>query len=192
MVLDEISRIQETASHLETEEAEWYISFLVREQLFKIYLSHTRLRNFFIIKRSFVYLTLFLRHIAHTHPQNIVNVTCKTMQDFHGQMQLLKTEIDRWNEGHFTTVVLGTDDERVKKLQHILSDYDIEADIVEGTDILLPGRLQIAVGDLHAGFEMPMQKLVVITEKELFHKKLKNHNVSRSYLMLNVLKVIRN
>ena len=36
------------------------------------------------------------------------------MQDFHGQMQLLKTEIDRWNEGHFTTVVLGTDDERVK------------------------------------------------------------------------------
>nr|MBS9408298.1 hypothetical protein [Streptococcus oralis] len=82
----------------------------------------------------------------HTHPQNIVNVTCKTMQDFHGQMQLLKTEIDRWNEGHFTTVVLGTDDERVKKLQHILSDYDIEADIVEGTDILLPGRLQIAVG----------------------------------------------
>lgn len=43
-----------------------------------------------------------------------MNVTCKTMQDFHGQMQLLKTEIDRWNEGHFTTVVLGTDDERVK------------------------------------------------------------------------------
>ena len=67
----------------------------------------------------------------------------------------------------------------MKKLQHILSDYDIEADIVEGTDILLPGRLQIAVGDLHAGFEMPMQKLVVITEKELFIRKLKNHNVNK-------------
>ncbi|WP_249685885.1 hypothetical protein, partial [Bacillus velezensis] len=76
------------------------------------------------------------RHIAHKRMQNIVNVTFKTMQDFHGQMQLLKTEIDRWNEGHFTTVVLGTDDERVKKLQHILSDYDIDADIVGGTDIL--------------------------------------------------------
>ena len=72
----------------------------------------------------------------------------------------------------FTTVVLGTDDERVKKLQHILSDYDIDADIVEGTDILLHGRLQIAVGDLHAGFEMPMQKLV-ITEKSFFIRKLK-------------------
>ena len=28
VILDEISRIQETASHLETEEAEWYISLL--------------------------------------------------------------------------------------------------------------------------------------------------------------------
>ncbi|MED0875483.1 transcription-repair coupling factor [Bacillus mobilis] len=174
VVLDEISRIQETASHLETEEAEWYISLLGEGTIIQdLSFSHSFEQFLHHKKRSFVYLTLFLRHIAHAHPQNIVNVTCKTMQDFHGQMQLLKTEIDRWNEGHFTTVVLGTDDERVKKLQHILSDYDIEADIVEGTDILLPGRLQIAVGDLHAGFEMPMQKLVVITEKELFHKKVK-------------------
>ena len=37
----------------------------------------------------------------------------------------------------------------------------------------MPGRLQIAVGDLHAGFELPMQKFVVITEKEIFHKKTK-------------------
>lgn len=28
VILDEISRIQETASHLESEEAEWYISLL--------------------------------------------------------------------------------------------------------------------------------------------------------------------
>ena len=142
VILDEISRIQETHHILKRKRRNGIYPFSVREQSFKIYLSLIRLKNFFIIKKeSFVYLTLFLRHIAHTHPQkNIVNVTCKTMQDFHGQMQLLKTEIDRWNEGHFTTVVLGTDDERVKKLQHILSDYDIEADIVEGTDILLPGR----------------------------------------------------
>ena len=43
-------------------------------------------------------------------------------------------------KGHFTTVVLGTDEERVKKLQHILSDYDIDADIIEATDVLLPWK----------------------------------------------------
>lgn len=115
VILDEISRIQETASHLESEEAEWYISLLGEGTIIQdLSFSHSFEEFLHHKKRSFVYLTLFLRHIAHTHPQNIVNVTCKTMQDFHGQMQLLKTEIDRWNEGHFTTVVLGTDDERVK------------------------------------------------------------------------------
>ena len=94
------------------------------------------------------------------------------MQDFHGQMNLLKQKLIDGMKGILRLLYLEQM-MNVKKLQHILSDYDIEADIVEGTDILLPGRLQIAVGDLHAGFEMPMQKLVVITEKELFIRKLK-------------------
>ena len=39
-----------------------------------------------------IFIVIF-RHIPNTHPQNIVNVTSKTMQDFHGQMHLLKTEL---------------------------------------------------------------------------------------------------
>lgn len=174
VILDEISRIQETADHLETEEAEWYISLLGEGAIVQdLTFSHVFSQFLNRKKRNFLYLTLFLRHIPHTNPQNIVNLTCKTMQDFHGQINLLKTEIDRWTKSRFTTVVLGTNEERTKKLQHILNDYDIEADIIEGTDVLLPGRIQIAVGDLHAGFEMPMQKLAIITEKELFNKKVK-------------------
>ena len=60
VILDEISRIQETASHLETEEAEWYISLLVKEQLFKIYLSLTHSRGFFIIKKKFCIFNVIL------------------------------------------------------------------------------------------------------------------------------------
>ncbi|MEI4804315.1 transcription-repair coupling factor [Bacillus sp. FJAT-51639] len=174
VILDEVSRIQETAEHLETEEAEWYISLLGEGAIVQdLTFSHNFAQFLNHKKRKFLYLTLFLRHIPHTQPQNIVNLTCKTMQDFHGQMNLLKTEIDRWTKSRFTTVVLGANEERTKKLQHILNDYDIEADIIEGTEVLLPGRIQVMVGDLHAGFEMPMQKLAIITEKELFNKKVK-------------------
>lgn len=60
VILDEISRIQETASHLESEEAEWYISLLGEEQLFKIYLSLIRLKNFFIIKKKFCIFNVIL------------------------------------------------------------------------------------------------------------------------------------
>lgn len=174
VILDEISRIQETADHLEGEEAEWYISLLGEGSIIQdLSFSHSFAQFLQKKQRKFLYLTLFLRHIPHTHPQNIVNVTCKTMQDFHGQINLLKTEVDRWQKSGFATVVMGANEERVRKLQHILNDYDIEADVIETVDVLLPGRVQVAIGDLHAGFEMPMQKLVVITEKELFNKKVK-------------------
>ncbi|MDV2583565.1 hypothetical protein, partial [Alkalibacillus haloalkaliphilus] len=62
------------------------------------------------------YLSLFLRHVANTNPQNIINISCKQMQNFHGQMHLLKSEIDRWKKGNFAIVFLGPDEKRVKKL----------------------------------------------------------------------------
>ena len=49
------------------------------------------------------------------------------MQDFHGQMNVLKGEIERWKKGHYSIVFLGSDEERVKKLERVLLDYDIEA-----------------------------------------------------------------
>ena len=39
------------------------------------------------------------------------------MQNFHGQMNVLKAEIDRWKKGHYTIVFLGADEERVKRLE---------------------------------------------------------------------------
>ena len=38
---------------------------------------------------------------------------------------------------------------------------------------LLVGRVQIMKGDLHTGFELPIQKLAVVTEEELFTKRVK-------------------
>ncbi|GAA3317963.1 hypothetical protein GCM10020331_018820 [Ectobacillus funiculus] len=49
-----------------------------------------------------------------------------------------------------------------------MNDYEIDVDVLPDSIQLIPERIQIARGDLHAGFELPMQRLVVITEKELF------------------------
>jgi transcription-repair coupling factor (superfamily II helicase) len=174
VVLDEVSRVQETIEHLEKEEAEWYTALLAEGEIIRdLHFSHDLQKLLQKEKRSFIYLNLFLRHIPHTHPQNIVNVTCKTMQDFHGQMHLFKSEIERWKKSKVAIVLLGANEERVKKLEHILADYEIEADPIASSDVLLPGRVQIMIGDLNAGFELPMQRLAVITEKELFNKKVK-------------------
>ena len=61
-----------------------------------------------------------------------------------------------------------SDEERVKRLERVLADYDIEADVISSDSDLLLGKVQIVKGDLLTGFELPIQKLAVITEEEIF------------------------
>jgi transcription-repair coupling factor (superfamily II helicase) len=170
--IDEISRVHEMNDSLEKEEAEWYTSLLSEGMMVHdVKISHQLTGLLHKQPHPIVYLSLFLRHVPNTNPQNILNVSCKQMQSFHGQMNVLKSEIDRWKKGKFSVLLLGPDEDRVKKLQRVLEDYDIEAATVKNTDQVLPGVVQIAHGGLQTGFELPLQKLVVITEQELFNKK---------------------
>jgi len=174
IILDEYSRIQEMNDRLENEEAEWFTSLLEEGQIVhELEVSHNLTKLLIQANLPRLYLSLFLRHIPNTNPQNIVNITCKQMQNFHGQMHVLKTEMERWKKGNFTVVFLATDKVRLSKLHSVLEDYEIEAAVVEDSNKLLSGSVQIIQGNLNTGFELSMQKLAVITEEELFNKKTK-------------------
>jgi transcription-repair coupling factor (superfamily II helicase) len=181
--IDEISRVHEMNDSLEKEEAEWYTSLLSEGMMVHdVKISHHLTGLLHKQPHPIVYLSLFLRHVPNTNPQNILNVSCKQMQSFHGQMNVLKSEIDRWKKGKFSVLLLGSDEERVKKLQRVLADYDIEAAMIKNNQGVLPGVVQIAQGGLQTGFELPLQKLVVITEQELFNKKASKKSNRRQKL----------
>ncbi|WP_251554317.1 transcription-repair coupling factor [Neobacillus muris] len=174
VIIDEISRIQEMNESLAKEEAEWYTALLGEGKIIHdLQISHDL--QAFLQKKQFpiLYMSLFLRHVANTSPQNIINMSCRPMQNFHGQMHLLKTEIDRWKKGHYSVLFLGADEERVHKLARVLEDYEIEASVLTGDQPLVPGKVQIMNGSLQSGFELTIQKMAVITEEELFKKRTK-------------------
>jgi transcription-repair coupling factor (superfamily II helicase) len=181
--LDEITRIQEMNESLVKEEAEWYTALLSEGKIIHdLQISHDL--QAFLIKKEFpiIYMSLFLRHVANTSPQNIINVSCKPMQNFHGQMHLLKAEIDRWKKSNYCILFLGPDGERVKKLERVLEDYEVDASIIADNQQLLPGRVQIMKGSLQSGFELSIQKIAIITEEELFNKRVKKSSSSRQKL----------
>ncbi|MBD1383174.1 transcription-repair coupling factor [Metabacillus arenae] len=174
LVMDEISRIHEMVDQLEAEEAEWFTSLLEEGKIVHdLNVSHSYSEVVTKSNLSTLYLSLFLRHVPHTSPQNIVNVTCKQMQNFHGQMHVLKGEVDRWKKAKYSIVFLGVNEERLKKLDQVLEDYELTASIVKPGDPLVSGKLHIMEGDLQTGFELTMQKIAVITEEELFKKRVK-------------------
>ncbi|WP_075979830.1 transcription-repair coupling factor [Bacillus massilinigeriensis] len=172
--IDEISRVQEMNDSLEKEEAEWVTSLLSEGQIIHGVKMSNQLQD--VIHQAgypIVYMSLFLRHVPNTNPQNIINVTCKQMQNFHGQMNVFKGELDRWKKGKYSVLLLGPDKERVKKLERVLEDYGIEASLIQSDQEILKGSVQILPGSLQTGFELPLQKIAVITEEELFNKRTK-------------------
>ncbi|MGG4034783.1 transcription-repair coupling factor [Paenibacillus cisolokensis] len=159
LLLDEPTRLVETARQLERDEAEWATHLLQNGKSLPGF-ELARPADELLYHRPFptLFLSLFLRQIPHTQPQNILNFMCRAMQNFHGQMNVLKAEIERWRKSGATIMMLAGSAERIERMRRVLHDYDIEP------PLLLEGQLQ-------SGFELPSSHLVVITEGEMFSQK---------------------
>ncbi|GAK04872.1 transcription-repair coupling factor [Geomicrobium sp. JCM 19037] len=194
--VDEISRVQETAERLDGEESGWKLTMLEQgEAPHNLHLSTDFQGLLQAMHQQVVYFSIFMRNIPGVQPQNVVNINCKAMQQFHGQMPVLQSEMDRWMKAEFTVVFIASDEDRAKRLQSVLSDYDIHASAVSRDTSLQPAQAYIIEGDLHNGFELPFDKFALITERETFTKKvtksprrqkLSNAERIKSYSELNI------
>lgn len=171
IILDEMSRIQETAISLDEEEAEWYSSLLASHTIvkdaefsFDWHMVQERMNQ------QKIYMSVFMRHIPNTQPENIINLSSREMQEFHGQMNLLKNEMNRWEKGNFSVVIVVPNKERVEKVQSVLEDYHMNVGASEKNPTLPIERPIITIGNMQHGIEMPMHKLAILTENELFKK----------------------
>ncbi|UOR10685.1 transcription-repair coupling factor [Halobacillus amylolyticus] len=172
IVLDEMSRIQETAGRLDQEEAEWHNSLLEVNQIVRdLRISFDWHDTWENMKQPRLYMSVFMRHIPNTHPQNVINVSSRQMQQFHGQMNLLKNEMDRWIKQDYSVIIMAPDETRAEKIHSVLADYDMEA-VVTKEQVRLPVKLPVIIqGNISNGFEWPMHKIAVLTENELFKKR---------------------
>ncbi|MBD2848309.1 transcription-repair coupling factor [Paenibacillus sp. IB182496] len=159
LIIDEPTRLIEMARQLERDEAEWATHLLQNgKSLPGLVLSRDTDEILFHRPFQTLFLSLFLRQIPHTQPQNILNFMCRAMQNFHGQMNVLKTEMERWKKSGANVIMLGGGSERLERMRRVLQDYQIEP----------PTMLE---GNLQTGFELPSAHLVVITEGEMFSQK---------------------
>ncbi|MBW5449042.1 transcription-repair coupling factor [Cohnella sp. CFH 77786] len=159
IVMDEPNRLAETAKQLERDESEWSVHLLQQgKTLPGFVLAVPGDQALYSKQFQTVYMSLFVRQIPHTQPQNIVNFVCRSMQNFHGQMNVLKAEMERWRKSGARILMLAGSPERADRIRRVLDDYHIEPP-------------EILLGNLQSGFELPSVRLVVITEGEMFTQK---------------------
>ncbi|OEG00295.1 transcription-repair coupling factor [Vulcanibacillus modesticaldus] len=172
IIFDEVHRIIEVSKQVEKEVGEWTTALLQQGEFLpqlEVYKSFTDLMTF--QGKQVIYLSLFLKQIPNTSPENIVNFVSRNMQNFHGQINVLKSELSRWKKSGVNTVFLAADMERAKRLQRVLEDYGMEVDILTQSIDINPANSVIIIGNLQSGFEMSSIRLAIITEGEVFSKK---------------------
>ncbi|UVI33505.1 transcription-repair coupling factor [Paenibacillus spongiae] len=159
LIYDEPTRLIETGRQLERDEAEWATHLLQNGKSLPGF-TLARPSEDVLYHRPYptLFLSLFLRQIPHTQPQNIINVVSRAMQNFHGQMNVLKAEMERWRKAGAKVLMLAGNAERMDRMRRVLQDYGIEPP-------------ELIEGNLQSGFELPSIHLIVITEGEMFSQK---------------------
>ncbi|WP_054956721.1 transcription-repair coupling factor [Paenibacillus dakarensis] len=159
LVLDEPSRLLETGKQLERDEAEWNLHLMQHgKSLPDLDLSMGSDEVIYQHRFQTLLISMFLRQVPRIQPQNIVNFITRGMQDFHGQMNVLKAEMERWQKTGVKVMMLAGGPERMDRMRRVLQDYGINE------PIMLEGSLQ-------NGFEIPSVHTAIITEAEMFSQK---------------------
>ena len=100
-----------------------------------------------------------------------VHLTVKEMQPFLARPDLLAPEVQRWLQHRAAVVLLTQTEERLDRLEQNLRDHDLAPLVARDWPLsLVGGRLQVGVGQLSQGFELP-GLLSVVTGDELYGRK---------------------
>ncbi len=179
MILDDYPRILEAERHAETEESEWVVNKLGARQI----LQNQKFSHDFksVIKETEadrLYFVLFQKGMGNVRFDAIHAFQYRNMQQFFGQMPLLKTEMTRWEKQHHTVLVTVPTNERAQKVHQTFEDFEIHSKIVD-VDAVETGQVQIVIGNFRNGFELPTEKFVLLTERELFNKVAKKKPTRR-------------
>ncbi|AUI72568.1 transcription-repair coupling factor [Companilactobacillus alimentarius] len=173
LIFDEYNRLVEQSNDSQAENQSWLASQLE----FGKALPEQKIRQNFsdLIKTSQlaqIYLSAFQQGMGHIRLNQLQNVPVRTMQQFFSQMPLLKSEVERWQKQDYTVLLAISNEKRIKAISNTLTDFGIKATLTTKEKVV-ENQTQIMNASLSSGFEMPEEKLAVITEKELFNKQPK-------------------
>lgn len=94
------------------------------------------------------------------------------MQEFFNQFSFLKEEIERYKKMDYTIILQSSNSMGSKTLEDMLEEYQIKLDSRDKTNICKES-VNLIEGNLRHGFHFVDEKILLITEHEIFQKKLK-------------------
>ncbi|HEY0221493.1 MAG TPA: transcription-repair coupling factor [Lactovum miscens] len=166
--VDDFQKITEMDHKISLELADFQLSEKTMERAFdgQKYLADSlhELRS----RNAVTYISNFQKGLGNLKFDALYNFNQHSMQQFFGQMELLYTEIDRFVKQKFTVIITGN----AEKIANALKNTDIEfTKSVNGE--IIEGKVNVLGFSLSNGFVYVDEKLVLITESEVFGRERK-------------------
>ncbi|HHV43296.1 MAG TPA: transcription-repair coupling factor [Firmicutes bacterium] len=170
-ILDEPSRIKESLENVEKEYMEQHLSGLAKGRALpgeaRMFCPWSELFPEFKRGRLLYFSTLAQR-IEGMSPTHTVNVSSRLPDVFHGKMNLLLQELERAKREGFAILLSLSSESRAKRITEWLTEEGVPARyVLRPEDEIRPGNIIITSGYLEAGFDLPLTRLLVLTDAEI-------------------------
>lgn len=128
--------------------------------------------------RQIIGLSNLLREIHGFQPRKVSNMTARPLAGYK-KTSVLVDELEHWRKtGYAITLFAGTT-EHTERLVQGLKDRGITAFPADFKDKITPGEVYVFPKSLDQGFELPLSKLVVFSETEIYQRERKRQTKTR-------------
>jgi len=170
-VFDEPGRLSEAAEQREREEGEWQVGEIEAGRLLPGLALSFSFAELSARASPRIELSLFPKA---GHKSGLtLSYMSRTVQEFHGQLSLLKAEVDRLVRSGFSVLFFAPSEEGTQRMARVLEDYGISAESLVNLPVPLPRGPVIVRGILERGFELQNVKLAIFSEGDLFVRQTK-------------------
>ncbi len=102
-------------------------------------------------------------------PKQTINLTSKGINDYHGKMEFFFDALSFYKKSGYKTIILAGTEGRAENLCRTLFDEGYEATYSKTLDdIPKKGQIVVSCGSLIHGFEYPLIRTVIISDREIF------------------------
>ena len=196
--IEEPGRVFERGEAVETEYRESMSSRLEKGYILpsqaEAVISHKKIYSCFNDKRLVTVSTLSGKNKF--SPVSKYDITAKSVSSYQSDFAGLVNDIVSYKKKGYRILLLSPSKTRAARLADNLTEYELNAFYTENPDrVVMPGEIMVVCGQLQAGFEYPLIKLVVITESDIFgnsktqRKKTSSKPDGRKMLEFNQLAV---
>ncbi len=105
-----------------------------------------------------------------------LSVTAKGMGGYGGNIEFLVEDLRRWLSEKYRIAILGGSSSRAAKIREMLTAYEIKCIFSPQAEELSDEYITVVSGSITHGFEYPLEKVIVISDKEIFAEEKKRRS----------------